>query len=227
MIDYRRIGQAFKLGVVFARGRSLANDERWITYHPNGKENPGRKALIDEDGNILKGGGPFGGMNLKDIPKKAAEIKEQRAKARTEKAGGAAGAGTTKEVVGGKLWTNMSQRIDAERSRASEDLRKSFRLRRQMNAASSPEEKAKLAKEHADLQESLKKRRADIAALEKEFDEKFPQKIEPPAYVNGYGEAMDPNKTQSRTTTTWERSQKRRKAKFDRYWNGSRGSRGE
>lgn len=124
MIDYRRIGQAFKLGVVFSRGRRLANDERWITYHPNGKENPGRKALIDEDGNILKGGGPFGGMNLKDIPKKAAEIKEQRAKARTEKAGGAAVAGKSaaQRIAGSR---NPRGEIDSiRREKAGEILGK-------------------------------------------------------------------------------------------------------
>ena len=72
-----KIGLAFKLGMIYARGkahaRKLATDSKlafdepkWITVHPNGKENKGRPALLDsETGEVLGGmGGKFNGKHI-------------------------------------------------------------------------------------------------------------------------------------------------------------------
>ena len=81
-----KIGLAFKLGMIYARGkahaRKLTTDKaEWITVHPNGKENKGRPALIDSaTGQVLGGmGGKFNGKHIskahtKSTPK---EIKKQ------------------------------------------------------------------------------------------------------------------------------------------------------
>lgn len=70
-----KIGLAFKLGIIYARGkahaRQLANDDaKWITVHPNGKENKGRPALLDsETGEVLGGmGGKFNGKHISAVP---------------------------------------------------------------------------------------------------------------------------------------------------------------
>lgn len=66
-----KIGLAFKLGMIYARGkahaRKLTTDKaEWITVHPNGKENKGRPALIDSTtGQVLGGmGGKFNGQHI-------------------------------------------------------------------------------------------------------------------------------------------------------------------
>lgn len=66
-----KIGLAFKLGMIYARGkahaRKLTTDKaEWITVHPNGKENKGRPALIDSTtGQVLGGmGGKFNGKHI-------------------------------------------------------------------------------------------------------------------------------------------------------------------
>ena len=66
------LGKAFKLGMIYAQGkahkdRKLAlDDPKWITVHPNGKENKGRPALIDSTtGQVLGGmGGKFNGKHI-------------------------------------------------------------------------------------------------------------------------------------------------------------------
>lgn len=70
-----KIGLAFKLGMIYARGkahaRKLTNDDaKWITVHPNGKENTGRPALLDsETGEVLGGmGGKFNGKHISAVP---------------------------------------------------------------------------------------------------------------------------------------------------------------
>ena len=70
-----KIGLAFKLGIIYARGKSharqLTNDDaKWITVHPNGKENKGRAALLDsETGEVLGGmGGKFNGKHISAVP---------------------------------------------------------------------------------------------------------------------------------------------------------------
>ena len=73
----RRLGNAFRLGVIYAAGATAAMDEaKWITVHPNGtganaKGDPikGRPLLIDgETGTILGGaGGKFRGKKLTDF----------------------------------------------------------------------------------------------------------------------------------------------------------------
>lgn len=70
-----KIGLAFKLGMIYARGkvhaRQLTNDDaKWITVHPNGKENKGRPALLDsETGEVLGGmGGKFNGKHISAVP---------------------------------------------------------------------------------------------------------------------------------------------------------------
>lgn len=71
-----KLGQAFKLGMIYARGkahRKIVTDSKltkdkaeWITVHPNGKENKGRPALIDSTtGQVLGGmGGKFNGQHI-------------------------------------------------------------------------------------------------------------------------------------------------------------------
>lgn len=47
-----------------------AQDDRWITVKPNGANNTGRPALIDENGTIKAGmGGKFNGRNIDGIPR--------------------------------------------------------------------------------------------------------------------------------------------------------------
>lgn len=47
-----------------------AQDDRWITVKPNGAQNKGRPALIDENGTIKAGmGGKFNGRSIDDIPR--------------------------------------------------------------------------------------------------------------------------------------------------------------
>lgn len=68
----KTLGKAFKCGMAFSKGRSfknkaLAHDaSRWITVKPNGAENKGRPALIDEStGEVLGGmGGKFNGRHI-------------------------------------------------------------------------------------------------------------------------------------------------------------------
>lgn len=70
------LGKAFKLGMIYAQGkahkdRKLAlDDPKWITVHPNGKENKGRPALLDsETGEVLGGmGGKFNGKHISAVP---------------------------------------------------------------------------------------------------------------------------------------------------------------
>ena len=70
------LGKVFKLGMIYAQGkahkdRKLALDEaKWITVHPNGKENKGRPALLDsETGEVLGGmGGKFNGKHISAVP---------------------------------------------------------------------------------------------------------------------------------------------------------------
>lgn len=70
-----KIGLAFKLGMIYARGKAHArqltqDDAKWITIHPNGKENKGRPALLDsETGEVLGGmGGKFNGKHISAVP---------------------------------------------------------------------------------------------------------------------------------------------------------------
>ena len=75
-----KIGLAFKLGMIYARGKAHAkltndsklalDDPKWITVHPNGKENKGRPALLDsETGEVLGGmGGKFNGKHISAVP---------------------------------------------------------------------------------------------------------------------------------------------------------------
>lgn len=54
-----KIGLAFKLGMIYAKGKAHAkltndsklalDDPKWITVHPNGKENKGQPALLDSE----------------------------------------------------------------------------------------------------------------------------------------------------------------------------------
>ena len=74
------LGKAFKLGMIYAKGkahRQIVNDSKltkdeakWITVHPNGKENKGRPALLDsETGEVLGGmGGKFNGKHISAVP---------------------------------------------------------------------------------------------------------------------------------------------------------------
>ena len=70
------LGKVFKLGMIYAQGkahkdRKLAlDDPKWITVHPNGKENKGRPALLDsETGEVLGGmGGKFNGKHISAVP---------------------------------------------------------------------------------------------------------------------------------------------------------------
>ena len=74
-----QLGKAFKLGIAYAKGKQhkLVNDSKlalddpkWITVHPNGKENKGRPALLDsETGEVLGGmGGKFNGRHISSVP---------------------------------------------------------------------------------------------------------------------------------------------------------------
>lgn len=74
-----QLGKAFKLGIAYAKGKQhkLVNDSKlalddskWITVHPNGKENKGRPALLDsETGEVLGGmGGKFNGKHISAVP---------------------------------------------------------------------------------------------------------------------------------------------------------------
>lgn len=63
-------------------------DDRWITVKPNGANNTGRPALIDENGTVKAGmGGKFNGRNIDDIPrgKNPHPVSEERYQARQER----------------------------------------------------------------------------------------------------------------------------------------------
>lgn len=54
-----------------------AMNEKWITVHPNGPDNKGRPALIDDDGTVKGGmGGKFNGRHIKDARKGAEDASE-------------------------------------------------------------------------------------------------------------------------------------------------------
>lgn len=56
--------------LILGRQPDTAQDDRWITVHPNGANNTGRPALIDENGTIKAGmGGKFNGRNIDDVPR--------------------------------------------------------------------------------------------------------------------------------------------------------------
>ena len=69
-----QIGYAFRLGYEFARKPNLVSDDaKWITIHPNGRRNKGRRALIDSaSGQIIGGSIPQSvrGTNIKDLKNK-------------------------------------------------------------------------------------------------------------------------------------------------------------
>ena len=88
-----KIGLAFKLGMIYAKGKAHAkltndsklalDDPKWITVHPNGKENKGRPALLDsETGEVLGGmGGKFNGKHISIANSKSNKsVKEQNTK---------------------------------------------------------------------------------------------------------------------------------------------------
>ena len=72
----RRLGNAFRLGVIYAAGITAAMDEaKWITVHPNGKgEGKGRPALIDSESGVVLGGmgGKFNGKKLSEMKSRPA-----------------------------------------------------------------------------------------------------------------------------------------------------------
>lgn len=54
--------------------RRFADEDRWITVKPNGKENKGRPVKISEDGTVKAGmGGKFNGRKIGDLKNKTAE----------------------------------------------------------------------------------------------------------------------------------------------------------
>ena len=88
----RRLGNAFRLGVIYATGATAAMDEaKWITVHPNGtganaNGDPikGRPLLIDDEtGSIL------GGMGGKGKGKKLTDFKTSRKKMTFKSSGSA------------------------------------------------------------------------------------------------------------------------------------------
>lgn len=49
---------------------TVAQDDKWITIHPNGKENKGQPMKISDDGRVLAGaGGKFNGQKISEIRK--------------------------------------------------------------------------------------------------------------------------------------------------------------
>jgi len=65
-----KMGEAFCLGVLYARRKKLAFDEaKWITVKPNGPQHTGRPALIDSaTGEVLGGmGGKFNGRHISAV----------------------------------------------------------------------------------------------------------------------------------------------------------------
>lgn len=61
--------------VRFVDHYSLVDGERWITVHPNGKENKGSPVKIDDEtGEVLAGmGGKFTGKHISAVPKRGKE----------------------------------------------------------------------------------------------------------------------------------------------------------
>lgn len=70
----KKLGQAFKLGFLFSKGRHARmayDDNKWITVHPNGSENKGTPVMIDgRTGEIKAGmGGKFNGKHISEANK--------------------------------------------------------------------------------------------------------------------------------------------------------------
>ena len=68
--------------------RGIAQDDQWITVHPNGPDATGRPALIDESGTIKAGmGGKFNGRSIDDVPrgKNPHPVKEEKYQARQKR----------------------------------------------------------------------------------------------------------------------------------------------
>jgi len=52
--------------------KGLAEDDAWITVHPNGAESKGSHVLLDDEGNVKAGmGGKFNGKKMGEVGKKA------------------------------------------------------------------------------------------------------------------------------------------------------------
>lgn len=75
-------------GLTLSIQPEMARDDRWITVHPNGANNTGRPALIDENGTIKAGmGGKFNGRNIDDVPrgKNPHPVTEEKYQARQQR----------------------------------------------------------------------------------------------------------------------------------------------
>lgn len=75
-------------GLTLSIQPEMARDDRWITVHPNGANNTGRPALIDENGTIKAGmGGKFNGRNIDDVPrgKNPHPVTEEKYQARRQR----------------------------------------------------------------------------------------------------------------------------------------------
>lgn len=88
-----------RLFALIGGGRpDMAQDDRWITVHPNGPQNTGRPALIDENGTVKAGmGGKFNGRNIDDIPRgqNPHPVPEEKYQARQQRQAQQAGAENT------------------------------------------------------------------------------------------------------------------------------------
>ena len=83
MKEYYRLLDELKPLLVLQIKRELAMDaDKWITVHPNGKENKGKPALIDETTGRVKAGmgGKFNGQKISEVRKDFVGAKTPKAK---------------------------------------------------------------------------------------------------------------------------------------------------
>lgn len=87
------VGRAYGLGRFWAKSQGMAQDaDRWITVHPNGKDDKGTPVKLDaETGEVKAGmGGKFNGKHISAVPKGGSE-EQHGAQAKIDRAKAVAG----------------------------------------------------------------------------------------------------------------------------------------
>ena len=127
----RRLGNAFRLGVIYATGITAAMDEaKWITVQPNGKgEGKGRPALIDSESGVVLGGmgGKFTGKKITEARSTKSGSKGAEARANPEKA-------KTKASEASKRAEQESKKTPKENTSAKMYERAASRKKEKMNS---------------------------------------------------------------------------------------------
>ena len=171
-----KIGLAFKLGMIYARGRAYArklttDKAKWITVHPNGKENKGRPALIDsETGEVLGGmGGKFTGRHISAIKQggkyeQAGAQMQITARNHAQKAAAMNNQRIDFKSVGGQSQTDRSA-IEAENANLNKQIKD---LNKKIKATSKYSPDFEALKQQKQALEEQRKINANLLGAEKQ-----------------------------------------------------------